>query len=101
MTALVSRAGCNGVVTAGLAPQAGVLYNSGTVMTERLRAVRDAVVRGAARVLDLGAVLDGYDRETPPLQRDANAIRSDWQRVGDDLRAAMSTVPIPPDHAQQ
>ena len=45
---------------------------------------------GAARALDIGAVLVEFNRSMTPEQADYNAISADWRAVGDDLRRAVA-----------
>lgn len=54
-----------------------------------------AFLIGAARALDLGGSID------PPTERstrsDAEALRSDWSRVGEDFRTAIRKAEDPQD----
>jgi len=50
-------------------------------------------LRGMGSVLDLAAAsYPGPDLETPPAERDAAALRGDWERVGRGLWQAIETV---------
>ena len=49
-----------------------------------------AFVAGLARTLDVGAVFDEATLSPGGARTDAEALRSDWQAIGDDLRRAMS-----------
>lgn len=42
-----------------------------------------------ARVLDIGGTLVENDILLPPDQADYLALQSDWQAIGDDMRAVM------------
>lgn len=55
--------------------------------------------RGAARLVDLGGVLNdsAYRISESPEESDALALYSDWLAVGDDLANAISTVVEAPD----
>ncbi|MFH1489676.1 MAG: hypothetical protein ABII06_12310 [Pseudomonadota bacterium] len=44
---------------------------------------------GLSSVLDLGSTLTQYNTAATPAKADANAIKSDWEAVGNDLRVAM------------
>lgn len=50
---------------------------------------RPSFLTGAARVLDLAGVLTEFNLEA---LSDAAALSSDWQAVGDDLRAAIGAA---------
>ena len=52
---------------------------------------RPSFSEGVARVLDVGATLNEYNRSRTEEEADAAAIMSDWQAVGDDLTAAMNS----------
>ena len=49
-------------------------------------------ISGMARVLDIGATLHEFNYSTTPELADIEAIRSDWEAVGNDLRVAIDTV---------
>jgi hypothetical protein len=53
-------------------------------------------VSGVARVLDIGATLHQFNYSDTPEEADIEALRSDWEAVGDDLRAAIDTVKTQP-----
>jgi hypothetical protein len=55
----------------------------------------EQVLKGAARTLDIGAVLTSYGTKTGQEQTDAEAIRSDWEQVGRDFYTVMA------EHEQQ
>lgn len=44
---------------------------------------------GAARILDLFAVFDDYNRSDTPIEADAKAIAADWLLVGQDVLSAI------------
>ena len=48
---------------------------------------------GCARVLDLGAQLDGYNESPSPASADARAMYADWLAVGKDIIAAFNLLP--------
>lgn len=58
-------------------------------MGEYFLFARPSFLSGMARVLDLGATLDDYNTCLNDGQADSIALRSDWDAVGGDLRAAM------------
>lgn len=45
---------------------------------------------GVARLWDLSGSLQGYRRDVSPAAEDYEALRSDWDAVGDDLRNAIA-----------
>ena len=47
---------------------------------------------GMASVLDLGATLVLYNDSPTTEEADAQAIKSDWEVVGNDIRAAMAEM---------
>ncbi len=47
---------------------------------------------GAARLLDIGQLLNEYNFGLTSEQTDELAIASDWRAVGDDMRTAMYQV---------
>ena len=57
---------------------------------------RPSFLTGAARVLDLAGTLTEFQlRERPaqpPAAADYLALKSDWEAVGNDIRAAMAVV---------
>ncbi|MCY4256137.1 MAG: hypothetical protein OXE51_08505 [Gammaproteobacteria bacterium] len=53
------------------------------------RSPMPSFLSGAARTLDLAAVLDDFDLQSP-RKRDARAIQDVWIAVGEDLRGAMT-----------
>ncbi|MFD1548207.1 hypothetical protein [Levilactobacillus fuyuanensis] len=46
-------------------------------------------IRGAARVLDLGATTDEYNTSDNEREADTNALHSDWKAVGNDMFGAL------------
>lgn len=57
-------------------------------MTDFLFA-RPSFLSGMARVLDLGATFDTYNRSSTPAEADSIAIYNDFKAIGDDLRRAL------------
>ena len=51
---------------------------------------RPTFLEGAARVFDFANILQRYRYDTTDHEADANALRSDWMAVGDDIRHAVS-----------
>lgn len=60
---------------------------------------RPSFIEGMARVLDLGATLTDFNYSLTPEEADFAAIQSDWQTVGDDIRAALEQ--FAKDHAEE
>ena len=52
---------------------------------------RPTFLEGVARVFDFANVLQRYRDDTTDHEADANALRSDWMAVGDDIRHAIGT----------
>jgi hypothetical protein len=50
---------------------------------------RPTFTEGVARVFDFANVLQKYRYDTTDHEADANALRSDWMAVGDDIRHAI------------
>ena len=48
-----------------------------------------SLLRGFARLLDLGATLDDYNQSQDGDAADARATFADWLVVGDDMRLAI------------
>ncbi len=48
-------------------------------------------IEGISRVLDLGATLQKYNDSKTELEADTNALKSDWQSVGEDLKSSIKT----------
>lgn len=46
-------------------------------------------IRGLSRVLDLGSTVDSYQRSGHVLESDYDALKSDWEAVGQDLYGAL------------
>ncbi len=51
-------------------------------------------LRGLAKVLDLGNTLDYYNSSESPEQADVDALRADWNIIGQDLRDAAKEVKL-------
>ncbi len=47
---------------------------------------------GIASVIDLGGVYEDFEIADDPARADYEAILSDWQAVGDDIRAASASI---------
>ncbi len=45
---------------------------------------------GVARVIDIGATFDGYNRSRSEQLADARGLYLDWRAVGEDLLAAFT-----------
>lgn len=60
-------------------------------MTDYLFA-RPSFLSGVGSLVDLAGTPHLYNRWPTPWESDAWALFSDWVAVGNDLRAAMSTV---------
>jgi len=63
------------------------IYNSPTF---RLIRQRRSFLDGMAALFDFRPVQFRYNYDKTSNDADANAIHSDWQAVGDDLRSAMT-----------
>ncbi|MCH5462664.1 hypothetical protein HC026_09555 [Lactobacillus sp. LC28-10] len=48
-----------------------------------------SLIRGAARVLDLGSTMDSYNTSDNDLESDYEALKQDWMSVGADLYGAL------------
>jgi len=48
---------------------------------------------GAARILDLWAQFDDYNRSETPAEADGKAIAADWMVVGQDIQDAIDASP--------
>jgi hypothetical protein len=46
-------------------------------------------LEGMGRVLDIGGTMVVYNESPTPEEADILALYSDWQAVGDDLKASM------------
>lgn len=57
-------------------------------ITNRLFA-EPSFVEGMSRVVDLGATLQEYNTSETEHQADIEALRSDWQTVGKDLKVSI------------
>ncbi len=51
----------------------------------------NAFTLGAASVLDIGATIYNFNHSATPSQTDFQALASDWQAVGQDLRQAITS----------
>lgn len=71
------------------APEHSLLLRSGYLFAQ------PSFLRGAARILDLGATMDWYNESRSPEEADALAIYIDWLAVGDDLNIAMHSYHEP------
>ncbi len=49
-------------------------------------------LRGLAKVLDLGNTLDYYNDSDSPTQADVDALREDWEIIGQDMRDALEEI---------
>ena len=57
----------------------------------RLFAIPD-FAQGVGSLFDVFGTLNQYNNAESPEEADYEALRSDWQAIGDDLRQAMQTV---------
>ena len=63
---------------------------------------RPSFIEGMARLLDLGATLQEYNRSITPIEADARALYNDFRAVGEDMKRAMTqfagdhNLPCPP-----
>ena len=53
---------------------------------------RPSFLTGMARVFDLGGVLTEFHFASSPEEADFLALRSDWEAVGNDIRAGIAAV---------
>ena len=69
-----------------------------TMSTQQLKRVSSSllhsVLEGAGSILDLGGASSAPFRHSPMARqdRDTQALRGDWQRIGQDLNAAMDNI---------
>ncbi len=49
------------------------------------------IIRGVARVLDLGSTMGNYNTSDNYLVSDYDALKQDWMSVGADLYGALNT----------
>lgn len=49
---------------------------------------------GAARILDLGATFDDYNKSWTGAEADAAALRNDFAAIGNDMRLVMKMHPV-------
>lgn len=57
--------------------------------TFRLFKTLPCFLLGIATMMDMGATINIYNYDATPFQADINAIASDWEMVGIDIKAAM------------
>lgn len=50
---------------------------------------RPSFLEGVARIFDFGGTLNEYNDSPTGQEADAAAIRSDWEAIGQDMRAAI------------
>lgn len=64
---------------------------------------RPSLLRGVARVVDLGATLGrgAYDLAETPADADARALLGDWQMLAHDMRAAFGRTAARVAHGQE
>ena len=62
-------------------------------MTKQIRKTK-ALIDGVFRGLEAPADTFNSNRYAYPHQSEQEAIRSDWKRVGDELRDAMSSTDV-------
>ncbi|MDE2188437.1 MAG: hypothetical protein KGJ35_01770 [Patescibacteria group bacterium] len=60
-------------------------------LTFRLFKKRPSFFEGASSLLDLGANVQRYNLSSTDDEADYEALKSDWQAVGDDLRSSIKT----------
>ncbi len=46
-------------------------------------------VRGMGQALDMGGAIQRIQQSAPVRRKDAGALRSDWDKIGQDLNHAM------------
>ena len=51
--------------------------------------VRPSFIDGWARIIDLGATLDMYNKNKTEQEADILALKSDWKAVGNDIKSAI------------
>ncbi len=76
-----------------LMPEVADQYKAAACPRQRFGFRLPSALSGAARTLDLGAVLDEFERPSN-LHEDARALARDWRAVGADLGNAMSDAPL-------
>jgi hypothetical protein len=54
------------------------------------RFAKPSFIEGMARVLDLGSTMRIYNESPSPNQADIDAIRHDWQVVGEDIENSIN-----------
>lgn len=60
------------------------------MITKKIKVRKSSFVKGMARVLDLGSTLNIYVYSNEPEGIDCNALRSDWEMVGEDIKLAIN-----------
>lgn len=55
---------------------------------------RPSFLEGIARIYDFGNTLNTYNYSNTPEQADYIAMASDWQVVGQELRAAVARIKL-------
>jgi len=53
---------------------------------------RPSFLEGIGRLLDMGGTLNEYNRCDTPEDADLVALRSDWEALGQDYRAALGSI---------
>ena len=62
--------------------------------TFRLFRALPCFLLGVATILDMGSTMTIYNYDSSPSQADANAIASDWEMVGTDIKVAINKYRI-------
>jgi hypothetical protein len=62
-----------------------LMFSSGVFMTKLLR----NILNGAGSVVDLWSDSGNSFRQVHPYQSDVDALKRDWQRVGNDIADAI------------
>ena len=52
---------------------------------------RPSFLSGLARLFDVGATFDSYNRSRTPFEADLRATYADWRMVGEDVSRALSS----------
>lgn len=50
--------------------------------------------QGMGRVLDIGATMDEYNSSEDEEAADRKALKSDWETIGEDLKASIANYRI-------
>ena len=61
-----------------------------TIDTDSYRAPKPSFIGGMAKVLDLGNTLSIYDKKIPSQLLDFEALKHDWEKVGEDLYSSIN-----------